>query len=112
VSLKTDYLEGLNGYTAQMAAVFAAGVDFVTTNSATITTELQTAASKGKKSFTITLLTTFETANLRLEGTHMDTFFAGIVKAFADEDIYSYEVSPSLDTTDSNDLYVILTFTF
>lgn len=112
MSLKTDYLEGATGYTAQMADVFTAGESFVTTNAATITTELQTAASKGKKSFTITLPTTFETVNLRLEGTHMDTYFAGIIKAFADEDIYSYEVVPSLDTTDSNDLYVILTFTF
>ena len=111
MSLKTDYLDGATGLTEKMAAVFAAGVLFVsTTNNAAIQADLLAAASAGKKSFTSTHLTSFETGNLRLRGMHMDTYFAGIVKGFADEGFYSYEVTPSLDTSDASSTSVILTF--
>lgn len=112
MTLKTDYLDGATGLTEKMAAVFAAGVLFVsTTNIVAIRADLLAAASSGKSSFTSTHPTSFETVNLRLEGTHMETYFAGILKGFADEGIYSYEVSPSLDASDTVDTFVILTFT-
>ena len=111
MTLKTDYLDGATGLTEKMVAVFNAGVLFVsTTNNAAIKADLLTAASSGKSSFTSTHQTSFETVNLRLEGTHMNTYFAGIIKGFADEGIYSYEVAPSLDSSDTSDTYVILTF--
>jgi len=112
MTLKTDYLDGATGLTEKMQAVFDAGVLFVSTdNIAAIKADLLVAASSGKSSFTSIHQTSFETVNLRLEGTHMDTYFAGIIKGFADEGIYSYEVSPSLDTSDTVDTFVILTFT-
>ena len=73
MTLKTDYLDGATGFTSQMADVFAAGETFVSTNYAAIQTALQEAASKGQKDFTLTLLTTFETTSLRLDGTHLST---------------------------------------
>lgn len=110
-TLKYEYLEGPTGLTDKMAAVFAAGEKFVLVdNRAAILADLQAAASAGKTSFTSTHLTYFETVNLRLMGRHMETYFAGIVKAFADENIYSYEVTPSLDTSDTSETSVILTF--
>jgi hypothetical protein len=110
-TLKDEYLEGTTGLSDKMAAVFVAGETFVsTTNRAAILADLKAAASSGKSSFTSTHLTSFETANLRLKGTHMDTYFAGIVKAFADENIYSYEVTPTLDDSDTSETSVILTF--
>jgi len=112
MSLKTDYLDGANGFTQKMAAVFAAGEQWVVDNRAAIVSGLSTAASAGKKSFTITILTSFETVNLRLQGTHMSTYFDGIIRAMADEEIYSYEVTPSLDTSDITTTSVILSFTF
>ena len=112
MTLKTDYLDGATGLTQQMAAVFDAGVLFVsTTNYAAIQADLLAAASSGRSTFTSTHTVSFETANLRLEGTHMDTYFAGIVKGFADEGVWSYEVTPSLDTSDTQTTSVILTFT-
>lgn len=111
MTLKTDYLDGATGLTQQMQAVFDAGVLFVsTTNNAAIQADLVAAASAGKSSFTSSHITSFETANLRLEGKHMDTYFAGIMKGFADEGIYSYEVTPTLDTSDTVETSVILTF--
>lgn len=112
MSLKTDYLDGVNGFTQKMAAVFAAGEQWVIDNRAEILSGLESAASAGKKTFDITVLTSFETVNLRLAGTHMYTYFAGIVKAMADEDIYSYEVVPSLDTSDTLSTSITLSFTF
>lgn len=111
MTLKTDYLDGATGFTQQMQAVFDAGVLFVSTdNLAAITASLLAAASSGKSSFTSTHVTSFETANLRIKGTHMETYFAGITKGFADEGIYSYEVVPTLDASDSSTTSVILTF--
>ena len=112
MTLKTDYLDGATGLTQKMQAVFDAGVLFVsTTFNAAISTALIAAAASGKSSFTSTHVTSFETANLRLNGTHRDTYFAGILKGFADEGIFEYEVPPSLDATDSSTTSVILTFT-
>ncbi len=112
MSLKTDYLDGANGFTQQMAGVFAAGESFVTTNLATLTSELQTAASKGLKAFTVTILTTFEPANLRLEGTHLATYLAGIEAALADEEIFNYEALLSLNTTDATTTSIDFAFSF
>ena len=112
MSLKTDYLDGANGFTLQMAGVFAAGESFVTTNLATLTSELQTAASKGLKAFTVTIETTFEPANLRLNGTHQATYFAGIITALSVEDIYNYEASLSLNVSDTTTTSVDFKFSF
>lgn len=112
MTLKDDYLEGASGFSDAMAAVLVAGEAFVTTNRSAILTNLQSAASAGKTSFTSTHVTSFETVNLRIEGTHMNTYFAGIIKAFAAEDIYSYEVTPALDVADTVTTSIILTFTF
>ena len=112
MTLKTDYFDGASGFTAQMAGVFALGEAFVVTNSATLTTELQTAASKGLKAFVINIITSDEPANLRLNGIHLDTYLAGIEAQLAQEDIYNYEVTLSLNTSDATDTSIDFTFSF
>ena len=57
------------------------------------------------------LSASFEPNNLRLKGRHMDTYFAGIIKGFADEDVYSYEVTPVLNEADTVNLQIDLNFT-
>lgn len=112
MSLKTDFLDGSNGFTQQMADVFAQGKTFVVSNSTALKTALQTAASKGQKKFTVTIETTFEPANLRLNGLHLQTYLAGIQAALADEDVYSYEVSLSLNTSLTTTTSIDFTFSF
>lgn len=112
MSLKTDYLDGVNGFTQQMADVFAQGQAYVTTNLSALTTELQSNAAKGNKKFKVTLLSPFEPANLRLKGLHMQTYFAGIRAALMAEDIYDYEVVIELNTADTTDTKIDLTFSF
>ena len=112
MSLKTDYLDGANGFTQKMANVFAQGEAFVITNLATLTTQLQTFSAQGVKKFTITLPATFEPANLRLKGIHMNTYFAGIRAGLAAQDIYDYEVTVGLNTSDNINTSIDLTFSF
>lgn len=112
MSLKTDYLDGSNGFTQQMADVFAQGKAFVAANSSVLTTALQSAASKGQKKFTLTVETAFEPANLRLNGLHLQTYLNGITSALSDEDIYNYEVTLALNTSLTTTTSIDFTFSF
>ncbi len=112
MSLKTDYFDGANGFTTQMAGVFADGETFVTTNSATLTTELQAAAAKGLKAFTVNIVTAQNPASLRLEGIYLSTYLAGIEAQLAQEDIYNYEVTLSLNTADTTTTSIDFKFSF
>ena len=111
MSLKTDYLDGANGFTQKMATVFAAGQQFVTDNRAAIQADLETNAAQGNKTFTVKYLTAFEPVNLRLQGNHMKTYFSGIRAGLLSEEIYEQEVVITLDTSDQTDTYVQLAFT-
>lgn len=112
MSLKTDYLDGATGFTQKMNDAFVAGQGFVTTNLATLTSELQAAATKGLQAFTVTLVTSFEPANLRLNGIHQQSYFAGIMHQLGTEEIYDYEVSLALNTSDQTTTSVDFNFTF
>lgn len=112
MSLKTDYFDGLTGFNAKMSVVYDAGKAFVVTNSAILTSALQAAAASGKKSFIVTIDVPFEPSNLRLQGIHMKTFLAGIVEQMGTEDIYSYEVTPTLNTSDCLSTSIDFKFTF
>ena len=112
MSLKTDYLDGANGFTEKMAAVFAAGQQFVVDNRAGIQAELESNAARGNKTFTVTLLTAFEPDYLRLTGNHMNTYFSGIRSGLLAEEIYVQEVTISLNTSDQVDTSINLVFTF
>jgi len=111
MSLKTDYLDGANGFTQQMAGVYAAGAQFVVDNRAAIQASLESNAAQGNKTFTLSLLTVFEPVNLRLEGNHMNTYFSGIRSGLLAEEIYQHEVAITLNTSDQTDTYVDLAFT-
>lgn len=112
MSLKTDYYDGVNGFNTKMNDVFVAGQGFVTANSANLTAQLQAAAAKGLKAFKINIITTFEPSNLRLNGTHQATYFAGITNQLGTEEIFDYEVSLALNTSDQTDTSVDFNFTF
>jgi hypothetical protein len=112
MSLKTDYLDGANGFTTKMANVFIQGESLITTNLAVLTTQLRTFSAQGVKKFTVNLTGVFEPQNLRLKGVHMNTYFAGIKAGLMAQDIYDYEVTVALNTADTINTSVDLTFTF
>src|ERR1035437_7159398 len=110
MSLKTDYLQGSTGLTTQMLAVFTAGEAFVTTNLAALTAAMQLNAAAGINKFTVTILSPAPGHNLRLKGIYMNTYFAGIRAALMAEEIYDYEVTVVLNTSDTVDTNVDLNF--
>ena len=112
MSLKTDYIDGATGFTQKMADAAAAGAQWVTDNSANITSKLQENAAKGLKKFTVTLVVTFEPNNLRLKGTHWESFRSGVLGALIAEDIYEYECNPVLNTSDNIETKIDLVFDF
>lgn len=95
-----------------MNDVFDNGVLFVSDNLSAISTALKTNAASGKTTFTVTIASAFEPTNLKLKGRHAASYFAGIQKGLADEDIYDYECSPTLNESDQVTLQIDLNFTW
>jgi len=112
MSLKTDYFDGANGFNTKMNDAFVAGQGFVTTNLAALTTSLQENAAKGLKTFTVNYVTTFEPANLRLNGIHQQSYFSGIKHQLGTEEIYDYEITLTLNTSDNTTTSIDFTFAF
>ena len=112
MSLKTDFYDGATGLHTQMNDVFDTGAAFVTANLAALTTAMTTQAAQGVTTFTATILTVDEPVNLRLEGLYLSHYFAGIISQLAIEDVYSHEVTLTLDTSDQITTGVHFNFTF
>ena len=117
MSLREDYSgDCTGGFHNDMATVHQAGVDFVGTEGSpgaaysALSTGLADAATKGLDSFTITVSVTFEPDNLKLNGKHQQTFFAGIEDALSAEGIYPFYVTLALNTADSLDTKVDFNF--
>lgn len=112
MSLKTDYLNGADGFTQKMQDASQAGSDWVVTNRASIVTELMASAAKGLKKFTVTLDVVYESNNLRLEGLHWRSFQSGVISALIAEEIHAYEVEVKLNTSDNVVTKIDLVFDF
>jgi len=112
MSLKTDFFDGATGIHTKMNDVFDAGESFVTSSLAALTTAMTTQAAKGVTTFTTTLVTSQEPANLRLEGIYLSHYLAGIISQLAVEDVYSHEVSLALNTSDLTTTSIDFNFTF
>lgn len=78
----------------------------------TLAAGLTQAASEGKESFVIKAVTSHNPTVLRMNTKYLDAYFAGIISGLADEGIYSYECTLSLDTTDTSILRVSFEFEF
>jgi hypothetical protein len=79
----------------------------------TLLQQLQAAAAAGKSVFSVVVPTTDNTAYLRLKGTYMKAYFAGIYYALDKEGIFNtYEVALGLDTSDNTITNVVFNFTF
>ena len=111
MSLKTDYLDGVNGLTEKMALVYAAGEQFIVDNRTAIQVDLEANAAQGKKDFILTYLTAFEPDYLRLGGYHMLTYFSGIRNGLLNEQMYEQEVGIALNVSDQIDTSIDLAFT-
>lgn len=100
------------GYHLQMWDALENGESLITSNLATLQTSLRSNAVSGKSSFTISLETSYQVNNLKLKGPHFKSYSAGIKKALAEQGIYDYEVTVTLNTADSSVTKVDLAFNF
>lgn len=116
MSLKTDYFDGATGLQAKCNDAFDAGVTFVTVdNLSTISAALINAAAAGQTKFITTVLTSYGPSILRgNKGNNLilKAYLAGVQQGLADQEIYSYECTPSLNVSDSVDTKIDLNFNF
>ena len=122
MSLKYDYFDGSTGLLMQQDAAFAAGQAFVTANATQISTDLKTNAAAGFTTFTLNYPATMSSAILRganggvrpnvPNNLILSAYLAGITDGFAQQAIYSYEVTPQLNITSVVDTTIDLNFTF
>lgn len=111
MSLKTDY----NLQTAMNSVYDLGAALIVSTPTAAYTklsSDLAVAAAAGKKEFTVNVNHNADNTNLELKGTYWQTYRAGVISSLANEDIYDYEVSVSLNTTTTGVATIDLIFTF
>lgn len=115
MSLKADFFDGLTGLHAKCNDAFDNGVSFITSNLSAISTALISNAAAGNTKFTVTISTTYMPATLRAnKGNNLilKAYLAGIQKGLADQDIYNYECTPTLNVSDSMDTRIDLNFNF
>ena len=116
MSLKTDYFDGATGLQTKCNDAFDAGVTFVTVdNLSAIRTALISSAAAGSTKFITTLLTSYNPSTLRgNKGNNLilKAYLAGIQQGLANQDIYNYECTPTLNVSDSVDTKIDLNFNF
>lgn len=116
MSLKTDFYDGSTGLLTQCDLAFAAGSSFVTvTNLTAISNDLKAKAALGLTSFTLTYPTSYNPLALRgNKGNNLilKAYLAGIQDGLAAQNIYDYEVSPTLNVSDTVTTSIDLNFNF
>lgn len=116
MSLKTDFYDGATGLHEKCNDAFDAGVTFITTdNLTTIRAALVSAAAAGNTKFITTLMTTYNPSILRgNKGNNLilKSYLAGIKQGLANQEIYDYECTPTLNVTDTVDTKIDLNFNF
>jgi hypothetical protein len=116
MSLKTDFYDGSTGLLTQCDTAFAAGSSFVTgINLTSISNDLKSQAALGLTTFTLTYQTTYNPVAMRgNKGNNLilKAYLAGIQSGLATQNIYDYEVSPSLNISDTVTTSIDLNFTF
>ena len=112
MTLRSDYFDGASGLNQQFADAFTAGSTFVTTNLATLSAGLITAASNGQTTFTVTMVTGYKNAALRLSGLIMKSYLAGISDALMTQGVYPFECTPALNVSSNTETSIDFKFTF
>jgi len=112
MTLRTDFYDGSTGLQNQLIDAFTNGGTFVTTNLATLTQGLKDNAAMGKTTFTITIATSFKPSALRANGLLLNAYIDGIVDELLQQNIFSFECTPTLNTSDQLTTSIDFDFTF
>ena len=120
MSLKDQFYDGATGLMLKLDAAHDAGVTLVGTGTGVgqwdaIAAGLQANAANGLKTFTVTIPVTYNPSNLRAnKGNNLvlKAFLSGVVEALSQQNIYDFECTPTLNTSDTVNTSVDLNFTF
>lgn len=110
----SNHISLSSGWGTAVAAVIQAGSD-ATGNYSTIRSALLAAAAAGQTAFVNTLQTTFNPSALRAnKGNNLllKAYLAGIQKGLSDQQLYDYEVNPTLNVSDTITTSIDLNFMF
>lgn len=103
-----------SGWGTAVVAVTQVGADAIG-NYSTIRSALLAAASSGTTTFTTTLIATGNTTAMRANkgnNLYLKAYLAGIQQGLADQQLYDYEVNPTLNVSDTIQTSIDLNFTF
>lgn len=103
-----------SGWGTAVAATIQNGSD-ATGNYSTIRSALLNAAQAGQTAFVVTLTASYNPASLRAnKGNNLllKAYLAGIQKGLSDQQLYEYEVTPTLNVSDSVTTSIDLNFKF
>lgn len=112
MTLRQDYFDSTTGLNAQLVDAFTNGGALVTASNSVLSAALISAASMGKTTFTVNVATTFKPSALRLKGLLLQAYLAGITAVLADQNIFDFECTPTLNTSDASALSIDFIFTF
>ena len=112
MSLRQDYFDGASGLQSQLIDAFDNGALLITNNLTIISNALKDAASMGKTTFTVNLTTTFKPTALRANGLLLKAYLDGVSDRLSEENIFSFECTPTLNTADMLNTSIDLKFTF
>lgn len=127
MALKQDFFDGLTGLHQKLNDSHDEGYKFVNgvypgnatnvawPNYASISQALKDAAAAGKTKFTVSLPLTYQPAFMvgnKGDNLLVKAHFAGMIDGLAENDVYSYEVSVALNTSDTMTVKVDLNFNF
>lgn len=110
----TNHLTLSSGWGTAVAALVQAGSD-ATGNFSTIRSALLTKASEGQTKFVVNLIASFNPSALRAnkgDNLLLKAHLAGIQKGLSDQQLYDYEVTPTLNVSDTIITSIDLNFTF
>jgi hypothetical protein len=110
MTLRTDYLGTLD---TKVVEAQTQGASVISTNLAAITSEMQTNANGGYKTFTVKVAIGYQPEDLRKEGNLWSAFRSGAESyIIGTENISGNEFTLTLDKLDDTVLYLDINFTF
>ena len=74
--------------------------------------QMSQAASNGQKEFSVSLPVSYKPSAMRTEGYLWDAYRAGIMQGLYNQDLVVSDFNITLDKSDSDNLYTVITFTF
>lgn len=109
MTLRSDFS---SAHTTALINARDAGIALITTNLASIASQMNVFALQGKASFTISLQVTYQPDDIRAVALLKSAYESGVLSKLFAEDMFENEITLTWDTSDATDLYLDIAFAF